>query len=150
MDIALGIHHDDSIDGCFENAARPFLAGAKRFFVLLALSHVARNFRKALKRAGRIAQRRQHHVGPVASAILAHPPAFFFIATITRCDFKGDLCSAARDVLRKEHNVRRPTDGFFRSITFNPFGSGIPGGDASVGIQHVNGVVAHAFHEHAK
>src|SRR4029453_11368204 len=63
------VHH------ALDQQPEALLGLAQRLLVALALGEVARDLREADELATLVAQRGQHHVGPEARPVLAHPPA---------------------------------------------------------------------------
>ena len=102
FDQAAGVDHHDRIRRGLHHTAEP---GVPRLR-LAALGDVARDLRVSDQLAVIAADRLHHHVGPEAAAILAHAPAFGFMAAMSRafasagqaCPSRGPLpCKTGND-----------------------------------------------------
>ncbi len=88
------------------------------------------------------------HAGPEHRAVLAHAPALGLVlpfghGAVQRLDRHAGPAVGVGIELGEVL-----TDDLVGRVTFDPFGAGVPVGDDAVRIQHDQGDVGHALHEH--
>lgn len=111
---------------------------------------VARHLGEAQKRAVVAADRIDHDMRPEAGPVLAHPQGLGFKPPLAGGDGQSPggrprgligLCVEGR---------KMPADDLLGAIALDPLGAEVPGRDPPLGVQHVDGVVDHAFHQQAE
>ncbi len=97
-----------------------------------------------------VADRIDHHVGPEATAVLAHPPAFLLETPFA---FGGGQAAGRLAGLAVFGGVEAgevPADHLFRQVALDPLGAEVPVGDPPAVVEHVDGVVGNALHQQAE
>src|SRR6185503_584962 len=88
-----------------------------------------------------IAQRVEDDVRPEPGAVLAHALGFGLVAALARRGFQRPHGNTRGPVLWREEAGEVLTDDFGGGVALDPLGSGVPGGYATFGIEHVDGVI---------
>ena len=91
-----------------------------------------------------------NHMGPEMRAVFANAPAFFFKFAMSNCCVETFLRIIIFAVFWPVEFGKMLANNFFRSIALDAFGTGIPVGYPSLGVQHVNGIVRDALHQQAR
>jgi hypothetical protein len=149
--VAVRVQHEnrvvtDSLDQCPE----AYLALLEGFLVAAALGQVACHLGEADQCAIAVAQGGDDDVGPEAGAILADAPAFVFVASVANGALELALRQPRLDGFRWIELREMLADDLAGLVTLDGLGAGIPGGDAPVGVEDQQRVVAHALDEHAE
>ncbi len=119
-------------------------------FGVFTLGHVLSHFREAAQVAGGIEQRGHDHACPVARTVLAHAPAFVLGASLPPRGGEFSRGSAGPHVFRRVKSGEMPAQDFAALVTGDPARAAVPAGDDAHRIEHVDGIVLHAFHEQAE
>ena len=110
-------------------------------------AHVARHLGKTAQLALSVADGGQGYNRPEFRAILAQPPGFGLILALPlRLGQLPRRLARLRILVQKEDGVVLAQDllGFVPLAAFRP---GVPGDDAALRVEHVNGVVGHPLHQ---
>src|SRR5439155_6286819 len=94
----------------------------------------------------RVANRRDHHVGPEARAVLAQPPAFVFELAISDRPLELPLRLSLGHVLRGIEAGEVPAENLLPTIAVGPFGPGVPADDPPLAIDQDDREVLYAVH----
>src|SRR6185369_17730374 len=128
---------DRIVGDALDQQAKLFLTGAKFCFRLYALGEVAGDLGKAGEPSGLVANRVDHHMGPEAAAILAHPPAFAFELAFAGGNLQ-DLCRQALGAVFRGIKTREMLpDDLVGRVALETLRPGIPAYDKARWIQHV-------------
>src|SRR5207237_10514685 len=91
-----------------------------------ALGRVARHLREAHQHPLRVVNRRDHHVGPEARAVLAHPPAFVFELPVSHRPLELPLRLALAHVLRGIKPGEVQPENLFCAVALGPIVPRVP------------------------
>ena len=118
---------------------------------LALLGHVAGDLGEADQLAVIVANGVDHHACPETRAVLAHAPAFGFVAAGFPRGLERAFRHAGVDGLRACRNVLKcsPTISSGR-VALDALGARIPVGHAAFGIEHVDGVIGDALDQQAE
>ena len=109
--------------------------------------HVARQLGEAAQPAACVAQRRDHHVGPEAAAVLAHAPAFGVEAAFALCAVEALLRLAGVTVLGRIEQRDRPADDLACAVALDALRALVPAEDAPAAVDQEDRVVRDALHQ---
>jgi hypothetical protein len=115
-----------------------------------SLAEVLRHRGEAALAPVAVVERVQHRPRPEAIAVLLHPPALGLAAPgLPR---EGELLPgpARLQVLRDVEAREVLADDLAARIALDALRAGVPAGDDALGIEHVDGVVGHAFDQQAE
>lgn len=119
----------------------------QRFLGSLSFRHIPGDLRKTQQLAFLILDGVNNHVSPESSAVLANPPPFALVPTLSFGDSKDLLWPARRPVLfRVEPGKMLPDDFAFR-IALQPRAADVPVGYDACGVEHIDCVISDALHE---
>ena len=142
--------HDGIVHHAFDQQPKALLAFPQCRFVFPALGEIPGDLGKPEQRADLITNRRDDHVGPEARAILARAPSLLLETPFPRGDGELAVGSLPLIPIRYQHAREMHSNHFPGVVAMDVLGARIPGGYRTVRIEHVDGVVAHAFHQRAE
>src|ERR1700722_7848330 len=116
----------------------------------LSLGDVAGDFSKTQQIAVFAPDRIDDNRGPESSSILAHTPAFAFVATILESDLKNAHRQPGGAILLGIKTREVLSDDFVRGITLHPLCAHIPIRYNSTRLDHIDGVIDHALDQQAE
>src|SRR6185312_7819505 len=87
----------------------------------------------------------EHGMSLEAAAVLPEPQPLRFVTPRDAGAVQQPVWHAGRTVFLCEESFEGADDDFIGRVALDPFGTGIPGGDQSIGIEHVDGIVGNAF-----
>jgi hypothetical protein len=87
---------------------------------------------------------------PEQRPVLAHPPALAFIGAVLERRIQRELRNPAAAFILGVEAGEMLADDLIGGIALGGLGAGIPVGDDSVLVEHVDGIIAHALDEHAE
>ena len=144
-DVAARIEEEDRVVlHVLDHQAQTLFALLELLFRAPAVREIAGDLDEAAHPAVRPANRRQHHVRPEARAILAHAPALVLDAALGGGDLQQPLRPAGEPVLFRVEPVKALADDLVRRVSLQLLRAGVPGQDATRGIEQENGVVPNA------
>ena len=150
-DDAAGIEHVDRVvDDAVDQQAEATLALDERFAGIMPVRDIAGDFSEPDERAGFVADRFDDSDGPKAFAVLAHTPAFRFIAAGSAGEFENLLRKTLPLILIGEKAREVLADDFCGLVTLDPLGAGIPGCDEPFRVDHVDGIVGQGLRQKAE
>jgi len=148
---ALAVEHEDGVVGHgVDHQPKPFLALAKRLFGPAAIGQVARDLHEPDHRTIRADQARDDDVGPEATAVAPHPPAFLLDAAVPGRLRQEHVGPAGRPILLGVETGEALPDDLPRSVPLDVSGPGVPGEDYAVRIEEENCVVPDAVRDGAE
>ena len=125
--------------------------GAQQFLLLLAaLGDVAGDFSEADQPSFVVMDGVNHHVRPEGAAVFAVTPAFIFEAAVRQRNRQVGVRRAQQTLLRAVEYREMLPDDFLGKVAFGALRPGVPVHHAALQIQHIDGVVGHAFHQQAE
>jgi hypothetical protein len=116
-----------------------------RVLGMTSLAQVSGDLAITAQAAFRVAQCRDHDVGPEPRAVLANPPALVFQPPELASRFERAHRLAFRPVLVRVERLEVAADDLVRCVALDPLGSEVPGRHPTVGIEHEDGVVLKAL-----
>src|SRR6185295_10545559 len=105
--------------------------GDPLFFVTLSLGKVARDLGESHEGAARVANGRNHDVGPELRSVLPNPPALVFEAAETLGTLQLELTFARSNIRFRVKSRKVLADDLLGGVALEPLGAGIPGGDVT-------------------
>ena len=108
---------------------------------LALFGHVAGDLGKANDLPVVAADGVDHHHGPEARAVLAHAPAFGFIAPGVAGGLQGPVGDTGLPVLGRIEAAEMLADDFLGLVSLDALGAGIPVRHMTFGIEHEDRVI---------
>ncbi len=112
------------------------------------LGHVARDLGVAEQPPLHVPDRIDQHAGPEHRAVLAHPPAFSLVLALGQGLVQRLDRHAGPPVSVGVELGEVQADDLVGGIALDPLSAGVPVRDHAVGIEHDQGAVVDALHEH--
>src|SRR2546422_7492331 len=97
-----------------------------------------------------VPDRRDHHVGPEAGAVFAHPPPFVFELPFPGRPLELPLRLSLGHVLRLIEAGEVPAENLLRTVSLDPFGTRVPADDSSLAVEREDRVIPHTLHHQAE
>ena len=116
---------------------------------LLALAEIVGDFREAAQGARSIAQRREGEACQEARAVLSDAHSLFLMPALRGRHAEDVRGPASRDVLGRKEPGEALTDDLVGPVPLDPFGAGVPAGDAPLRIHREDRVVPDAVEQQA-
>src|SRR5262249_51741298 len=150
-DDAVRIQHEQRVvDHALDEHPELALALAQRLLRRAPLGNVAGDFGEALERACFVADCVDHHRSPEAAAVLAHAPPLGIVASLAGGGREHDRWQPGGAIFLGVEAREMLAEDFLRRVALEPLGAGVPVGHYAAWIEHADGVVHHAFHQHAE
>src|SRR5204862_4565840 len=134
----------------FRQRAEARLALAQRLVGPLAVGDVVRHLRKTGEGTAFVPYGRDGSLDAKAGPVLAHAPTLVARPAFLPRRSQHLLRHAAFDVLGGEKDAKRFSDDLLGTITLDALGLRTPGGDAALGVQHVDRVSLRALRQRAE
>src|SRR5690606_23308861 len=115
-----------------------------------AVAEVAGDLGEPQVVTGSVVHGGDEHAGPEPAAVLADAPALVLEAAVAQRGFKFVLGPAGVDLFLRVEHREVLADDLLGGIALVDLGAEVPADHVALRVQHENGVVAHAFHQHAE
>jgi hypothetical protein len=150
-DPPVDVQHEDRVFAhALHQQAEAFLALAQLVLVVAPLRQVAGDLGEADERAALVAHGGDDDVGPEQRSVLADPPALVLERAVPGRHLQLVRGYVAREGVGRIETGEMAADDLVGAIALEALRAGVPRQDVSFGIEHEDGVVAHALHEQAK
>src|SRR5439155_24303828 len=129
---------------------RPLQRGPRHplFFQLAAMGEIAGDLGETDQAAVAIQHPADDDVGPEAGAVLAHAPALALESAVAGRDLQ--LHVALAGVLGRVEAREVPPDDLLGAVSLDPLRASVPGAHPPLRVEHEDGVLFDAGHQHAE
>ena len=108
---------------------------------------VAHQFGEADQLAVLVADRVHHHAGEKPAAVLAHQPGLALELAMLGRRGKRLFAEPGGALFLGQENIEVPADNLAGAVALDAAGALVPTADAAIGVEHIDGVVAHALEQ---
>src|SRR5438093_4125050 len=146
----LPVERQDPVRARVDQLLDETLLAAQLRFGPPALGQIPGHLGEADQGPLRVPNRRDHHIGPEAGAVLADAPPFVLELPVPDRPIQLPLRLSLSHVLRQIEAGEVPAENLLCTVSLDPFGTGVPADDPSLAVEREDRVIPYTLHHQAE